>query len=147
MPTKNPRIQVPLPQEIYDTIDELAKVRGDSRASIIREVVEMMAPTLKRTTTVLKGLAAKQDKLREESEGAVSGLTARAMRSVSDAEDAVSPAIDALNLMFDSLESEGSQPPHSNTGVTSQPEASSKGQGKAQNPSKVSHLPKKRHGG
>lgn len=127
MPTKNPRLQVPLDQETYDIVEELAQVRGVSKASIVREIVELMAPTLERTAKVLKDFARKESRLRQESEGAVAGMKLRAMRSVSDAEDAINPALEALSLMMDSLASQAAEPPHSNTGVTSQPNVNSEG--------------------
>lgn len=40
MPTTNPRINITVPPELYDTVGRLAALRGVSRSAVILEILE-----------------------------------------------------------------------------------------------------------
>lgn len=54
MPTTKPRITVTLNQHVYDVFARLAELQGQSKGSIIAEILETVYPPLMRTVALLE---------------------------------------------------------------------------------------------
>lgn len=118
MATSKPRLSVTLEPRLYDTISEIARIRGVSRSSVITEYLDTASPVLERTLTILRALDARLKAAR-------SGIDAdmhQYRANLEEAEKALAPMLaSALGTL------EGLQPPHSNTGVTPPLDSSSEG--------------------
>jgi len=109
MPTAKPRLSVTLEPGLYDTISEIARIRGVSRSSVIAEYLDTAAPVLQRTLTILRALDARLKAARSGLDADMSQYRAH----LEDAEKTLAPMLaSALGTL------EGLEPPPSNTGVT-----------------------------
>lgn len=54
MPTTKPRITVTLSQHVYDVFERLAQLQGQSKASIIAEILDSVYPPLMRTVALFE---------------------------------------------------------------------------------------------
>ncbi len=109
MATAKPRLSVTLEPGIYDTVSEIARIRGVSRSSVVSEYLDAAAPVLERTATILRALDARM-------RAAQSGIDADMDQYRSHLEDAEKTLAPMLASALGTLE--GLQPPPSNTGVT-----------------------------
>jgi hypothetical protein len=105
MATLKPRITVTLNQDVYDTIKGLSEAQGCSMSALISNFMEMVNPVQQRVLKAAKKLQA----LDTESK---SNMVASLEASESQLTEMLGPLLE----LFDQLE--GTQPPHSNTGVT-----------------------------
>lgn len=147
MPSANPRINVVMSPSLHATVSRLAGLRGESKSAIIREVLEMLQPTLDRTVDTLVKLDAQERFLKAQKAGTENDFRDRAGSILDDAQKEMAPFLEAMENMFSEFEKLPTDTPHCNTGYTSQPEDSSEAGQKPQKPCLVSHLPKSRHGG
>lgn len=57
---RSPRLQVCLKQETYDTVVRLAALQDQSASSLLREMIELVAPQLERMAELLEAFAAQR---------------------------------------------------------------------------------------
>lgn len=82
--TRNPRVQVALSDREFAAVSRLAELSGQTRSSIIRELVEQASPTLERMIAAMEAYAAADaDKQR----AMLAGLEAAHADLLPDAED------------------------------------------------------------
>lgn len=112
MPSKNPRLNLTLEPELYGLIDELATLRGVSRASIVVDMLDAAEPTLRRLLSTLRTFIAAQEQSRD-----------RFVANLEEAEQTLAPVVSAALDQLDLAMNGDGQPPHSNTGVTPNPES------------------------
>lgn len=114
MPAKNPRVNLTVPSETYGLITELSDLRGISRSALVMELIEFSKPMLERVVIAMRALNSQKQRIDAMTEEE----RAEMVRSLEDAEKALSPLLaDALGA-FDRISGDLAQPPHSNTGVT-----------------------------
>jgi hypothetical protein len=106
MPTAKPRLTITFPPELYGVLSDLAELRGVSKSAVVTEMLEAAMPVMQRVSTILRAA-------RDADRGALEQY----VDSLEQAEQTLSPllaaAIDQLDLPLPS------EPPPSNTGVTS----------------------------
>lgn len=124
MPSKNPRLNLTLEPELYGLIDELATLRGVSRASIVVDMLDAAEPTLRRLLSTLRTFIAAQEQSRD-----------RFVANLEEAEQTLAPVVSAALDQLDLAMNGDGQPPHSNTGVTSNISSSSECRSRAPKPS------------
>lgn len=111
MATSKPRVTVTLEQGVYDTLRSLSALQERSISSLIAETMEMVHPVNQRVLDI----ATRANKAQEQSRESF-------RKSLNQAESAASQMAGDLFEMLDQMTAqEGSQPPHSNTGVTPNP--------------------------
>lgn len=109
MPTAKPRLSVTLEPGLYETISDIARIRGVSRSSVVSEYLDAAAPVLERTATIL---AAVEAKIKAAQSGLDSDMDSY-RHNLEEAEKALAPMLaSALGTL------DGVEPPPSNTGVT-----------------------------
>lgn len=122
MPAKNPRLNLTLQPELFDLIDELASLRGVSRASVVVDFLEAAEPAMRSSVANLRLFMAAEHDSQE-----------RFVSNLEDAQRILGPIVAAALDRLEMPGSEGSQPPHSNTGVTPNLESPHKGRDDAEN--------------
>ena len=136
LPSNKPRINLTLEPELYDLITELAELREVSRSAIVVDMLDAAEPTMRRLLTTLRAFMSAQEQSQQEF-----------LANLEEAERVLSPMVAAA---LDQLEMPGleeGEPPHSNTGVTSQPKSPTNRPGTAKKPRKNRALDSDRHGG
>lgn len=58
MPTQKPRVAVTMPRPIYETIDRMASLTGESKGRVILDLLEAVHPALMRTVSILEAASA-----------------------------------------------------------------------------------------
>jgi hypothetical protein len=66
MPTRNPRVNVTLPQHHFEVITRLAQLQGRSRSAVIAELLDAAIPVLERVVVVGESAVRAQVVAREE---------------------------------------------------------------------------------
>jgi len=107
MATSKPRITVTLEPDVYETIRGLAEAQGCTMSGLVSEFLSMVHPVQQR---VLRAVRKAQALSVESKAGMVSSLE--------QAEAQMTETLGPLLALMDRI-AEG-QPPHSNTGVTTQ---------------------------
>lgn len=97
MPTKNPRINLSMPPELYELINRLGKVSGKSMSASIVELLEASRPVLERVVVV--GETAR--KIQQEAKGALAARVEEAQASI---ESHLIAAADQADLFITGLE-------------------------------------------
>lgn len=109
MATTKPRITVTLDQDVYDTIKGLSEAQGCTMSGLVSEFLTMVNPVQQRVLRAVK----KAQALNVESKADV-------VASLEAGEAQLTQMLGPLLALMDQI-AEG-QPPHSNTGVTTQNE-------------------------
>lgn len=107
MPAKNPRLNLTLQPELFDLIDELAALRGASRASVVVDFLEAAEPTMRNLLVSLRAFMSAQKESQDQF-----------LLNLEEAERTLAPIVAAALDGIETGVREGAQPPHSNTGVT-----------------------------
>lgn len=97
MPTKNPRINLSVPPDLYDLIQRLGKVSGKSMSAAIVEMLEEGRPVLERVVVV--GEAAR--KLQDDAKGA---FRAKVEETEASIESHLQAAIGQADMFLSGLE-------------------------------------------
>ena len=105
MATTKPRITVTLNQEVYDTIKGLSEAQGSTMSGLISEFLTMVNPVQQRVLQAVQ----KAQALDTESK---SSMVATLEAGEAQLTEILGPLLDLFDQMA------GTQPPHSNTGVT-----------------------------
>ena len=114
MPSKKPRINLTVPQNLNETLARLAELQGRSRSAVVVDLLEAIHPPLMRTVATLEAAQAAPKELREN-----------LRQTVEDMEREINAAlgcgIEQMDMLLQQLQSSATrgQPPHSNTGVRS----------------------------
>lgn len=145
MPTAKPRVNLTLSHEANAVLAELASLRDVSKASIVVELIEAAEPVLQRTLVILRALSAMKERAGVVTEETLSDF----VKNMDDAERVLAPLLaDSLGV-FESLVDalpDDTQPPHSNTGVTSQFNVNSSGRSSTEKEGHFKHLQEESHG-
>jgi len=67
-PTKKPRINLAVDDEIYATITEMAEMQGTKRATLVMDLLRSVHPALRRTLAVMKAAQQYQGEIPQELE-------------------------------------------------------------------------------
>lgn len=107
MATAKPRITVTLDQEVYETLQGLSELQGVSMSSIVVDLLRLVDPVQRKVLDTMRRALALQGEARAD-------LASQLEQAQAQAEAMTLP-------LFEALEGFGAatQPPHSNTGVTS----------------------------
>jgi len=106
MATTKPRITITLDQSVYDTLRGLSELQGVSMSSIVAELVTLIDPVQKQVLETMRRALALQGSAKAD-------FVAQLEQAQVAADAAAAPLLGLLGAYF-----EGTQPPHSNTGVT-----------------------------
>lgn len=106
MATAKPRITITLDQGVYDTLRGLSELQGVSMSSIVAELVTLIDPVQKQVLETMRKALALQGSAKAD-------FVAQLEQAQAAADAAAAPLLGLLGAYF-----EGTQPPHSNTGVT-----------------------------
>jgi len=106
MATAKPRITITLDQGVYDTLRGLSELQGVSMSSIVAELVTLIDPVQKQVLETMRRALALQGSAKAD-------FVAQLEQAQVAADAAAAPLLGLLGAYF-----EGTQPPHSNTGVT-----------------------------
>lgn len=154
MATSKPRFTVTVPEDINYLLDQLSRLQGQSKSSIVVELLCECQPILERVAVVLQA-----------AESAKGTMTDSVRGSLERAQAALDPLMDEALSQFDIFARDVSeavsggvregdaiaggdaprsrpratQPPHSNTGVRSKPRAKVSSGKKQKNPLKTKH--------
>lgn len=71
-PTKKPRINLAVDDEIYATIAEMAEMQGTGRATLVMDLLRSVHPALQRTLSVMKAAQQYQGEIPQELEQVIS---------------------------------------------------------------------------
>ncbi len=108
MATTKPRITVTLDEGVYETLRGLSDLQGVSMSSIVAELLRTVDPVQRKVLKAMRHALALQGSARAD-------FAAQLDRANDEAEAIAMPLFEALEGF-----AEWSQPPHSNTGVTTQ---------------------------
>jgi predicted DNA-binding protein len=109
MTTKSPRIQVSLPPDVYQTIENLSQLRGIPKSRVLSEIIVEMAPGLSRVALILN-----------EAKNASSEVLGGMREAVHMLGEVIDPFEDELYRLADSERFKKALNPHiCNTGVHS----------------------------
>jgi len=108
MATTKPRITVTLDEGVYETLKGLSDLQGVSMSSIVSELLRTVDPVQRKVLKAMRHAIALQGSARTD-------FAAQLDRASDEAEAIAMPLFEALEGF-----AEWSQPPHSNTGVTTQ---------------------------
>jgi hypothetical protein len=109
---------------LFDLIDELAALRGASRASVVVDFLEAAEPTMRNLLVSLRAFMSAQKESQDQF-----------LLNLEEAERTLAPIVAAALDGIETGVREGAQPPHSNTGVTPSTENPSEGRSRAPEPS------------
>lgn len=104
--TTKPRITITLEPEVYETLAGLAEVQGRPMSSIVSELLTMADPVQRKVLEALRNVST----LQAESKAAIAS-------QLDHAQEQVEATMGPLLALLEGFAS-ASQPPHSNTGVT-----------------------------
>ncbi|MEV8190539.1 hypothetical protein [Streptomyces halstedii] len=107
MATSKPRITVTLDDDVHQLYRELADIQGCSMSSLVADLLRATVPVQQQVLAAMKTALSLQEGSRAE-------FLEKLQRAHQQASDTVTPMMAILG------EFEGTQPPHSNTGVTTQ---------------------------
>lgn len=109
MSTKSPRIQVSLPPDVYQTIENLSQLRGIPKSRVLSEIIVEMSPGLTRVAAILN-----------EARNASSEVLGGMREAVDMLGNVIDPFEESLNQLIDSERFKKAVNPHiCNTGVHS----------------------------
>lgn len=77
MPTNKPRIQVTLEPSTYEAVTALAQASGQSRSSVIAEMIHQSEEPIRRVTAILQAAAVSRRELAAGTRAAVAGAAER----------------------------------------------------------------------
>lgn len=121
MPSKKPRLNLTLPQNLNETLARLAELQGCSRGAVVVDLLEAIHPPLMRTVALLEAAQAAPKEMRE-------GLRETVEQMEKELTASLGGGVEQMDMLLGALQSaeNGDQPPLSNTGVTSAPPTSHK---------------------
>lgn len=136
MATQKPRITITLEPHVYEVLTRLAELQGGSRAGIISDLLESVAPVFERTCYILQMAETATNGLNDDIRGSMERSEAKIEAMMDDAMGQLD--IFAMDLTRASqggsgvvhvdraaggVGDDGAEPlpPHSNTGVTPKP--------------------------
>lgn len=127
MSTRPCRVQVSLPRDVYETLSELAEIRGTSRSEIIADLVCSMHPSHKRQVSMILGVATLDARSKHELRAGYDLADKEAARiilgclrdfSTKILEGPTGPSADSLaTLVATAFAEAAEEPPSSNTGA------------------------------
>jgi len=115
MPSKKPRINLTVPQNLNETISRLAELQGCSRGAVVLDLLEAVHDPLMRTVALLEAAQSAPKQVRE-------GLRETVEQMERELNAQVGGGVSQMDMLLQALRepSGGVQPPHGNTGVRSQ---------------------------
>lgn len=108
MPTIKPRVQVTLEPETHAVIERFASLQNRSRGAVIAELLDSIAPSLRRTVALLEAAIAAPESIKDGLRGVVEGLQGELVNVSGDA----SKQLDILLDQIDKCATDAEASPH-----------------------------------